>query len=136
MRLRREDSLLLVVDVQEKLAPHVMDHERLSARCAVLARADGTILTLEKVAADGIVTSQVVLRSNSGAVTSVLNDDVKTAWFSFNSGLIEVDGNIIVPADAWQGVTDPSPIAGVPADGRDKFIELDGADHNQDEHEP
>ena len=39
MRLRREDSLLLVVDVQEKLAPHVMDHERLSARCAVLARA-------------------------------------------------------------------------------------------------
>ena len=39
MRLRREDSLLLVVDVQEKLAPHVMDHERLTARCAVLARA-------------------------------------------------------------------------------------------------
>ena len=39
MRLRREDSLLLVVDVQEKLAPHVMDGDRIAARCEALARA-------------------------------------------------------------------------------------------------
>ena len=39
MRLRREDSLLLVVDVQEKLAPHVMEGDRIAARCEALARA-------------------------------------------------------------------------------------------------
>lgn len=39
MRLRREESFLLVVDVQEKLAPHVAHHEQLAARCEALMRA-------------------------------------------------------------------------------------------------
>ena len=39
LRLRREESFLLVVDVQDKLAPHVMDGDRIAGRCAVLARA-------------------------------------------------------------------------------------------------
>ena len=38
-RLRREDAFLLVVDVQEKLAPHVAHHERVEAKCAALIRA-------------------------------------------------------------------------------------------------
>lgn len=41
-RLDRDSSQLLVVDVQEKLAPHVAGHEALIARCAALvAAADG-----------------------------------------------------------------------------------------------
>jgi nicotinamidase-related amidase len=41
-RLDRDGSQLLVVDVQEKLAPHVQGHEALIARCAALiAAADG-----------------------------------------------------------------------------------------------
>jgi len=39
MRLDRGSSFLLVVDVQEKLAPHVEGHERLIARAAALVRA-------------------------------------------------------------------------------------------------
>lgn len=39
MRLRREDSFLLVVDMQEKLVPHVAGHERVVARIAALVRA-------------------------------------------------------------------------------------------------
>jgi nicotinamidase-related amidase len=38
-RLARERSLLLVVDVQERLAPHVADHEALIARTAALLAA-------------------------------------------------------------------------------------------------
>ena len=37
MRLRRGDSFLLVVDVQQKLAPHVVDHE------GIIRRAEGLI---------------------------------------------------------------------------------------------
>lgn len=43
MRLVRGESFLLVVDVQEKLAPHVADGEGIAARCAVLARAAATL---------------------------------------------------------------------------------------------
>lgn len=43
MRLRREESILLVVDVQEKLAPHVEGGERVAARCGALARAAGLL---------------------------------------------------------------------------------------------
>ena len=32
MRLTREDSLLLVIDIQRKLAPAIQDHERVTAR--------------------------------------------------------------------------------------------------------
>jgi nicotinamidase-related amidase len=39
MRLDRGSSFLLVVDVQEKLAPHVQGHERLVARAGALVRA-------------------------------------------------------------------------------------------------
>lgn len=39
MRLKRDDSFLLVVDVQEKLAPHVAGKEQLIARCAALLQA-------------------------------------------------------------------------------------------------
>jgi nicotinamidase-related amidase len=39
MRLDRGSSFLLVVDVQEKLAPHVQGHERLIARAGALVRA-------------------------------------------------------------------------------------------------
>lgn len=39
MRLRRLDSLLLVVDVQEGIAPVVHGHARVIARCSVLVRA-------------------------------------------------------------------------------------------------
>lgn len=39
MRLDRGASFLLLVDVQEKLAPHVEGHERLIARAGALARA-------------------------------------------------------------------------------------------------
>jgi len=39
MRLRREDSFLLVVDVQEKLAPHVHGHQQVISRSAALIRA-------------------------------------------------------------------------------------------------
>lgn len=39
MRLARGQSMLLVVDVQEKLAPHVDGGERIAARCGALARA-------------------------------------------------------------------------------------------------
>jgi nicotinamidase-related amidase len=38
-RLRHDQSFLLVVDVQEKLAPRVAGHERLIARAAALVRA-------------------------------------------------------------------------------------------------
>jgi nicotinamidase-related amidase len=39
MRLRREESFLLVIDVQEKLAPHVQGHEQVISRSAALIRA-------------------------------------------------------------------------------------------------
>ena len=38
MRLRREDSFLLVVDVQQKLAPHVLRHDDLIRRAEGLIR--------------------------------------------------------------------------------------------------
>lgn len=38
MRLRRDDSFLLVVDVQQKLAPHVLQHEDLIRRAGGLIR--------------------------------------------------------------------------------------------------
>ncbi len=39
MRLRREDAFLLVVDVQQKLAPHVDGHERVIRKSSALIRA-------------------------------------------------------------------------------------------------
>jgi len=36
MRLTREDSLLLVIDIQRKLAPAILDHERVTARTEAL----------------------------------------------------------------------------------------------------
>jgi nicotinamidase-related amidase len=39
MRLRRADSFLLVVDVQQKLAPHVHEQARVVAKSAALIRA-------------------------------------------------------------------------------------------------
>src|SRR5690606_27539272 len=39
MRLRRDEAFLLVVDVQEKLAPHVHGHEQVVSRSAALIRA-------------------------------------------------------------------------------------------------
>lgn len=39
MRLRREESFLLVVDVQEKLAPHVAQADRVVAHAGALVRA-------------------------------------------------------------------------------------------------
>jgi nicotinamidase-related amidase len=38
-RLRREDALLLVVDVQERLLPAMFEAERLARQCTLLARA-------------------------------------------------------------------------------------------------
>ena len=38
MRLRRADSFLLVVDVQQKLAPHVLGHEALTRKAEALIR--------------------------------------------------------------------------------------------------
>jgi nicotinamidase-related amidase len=38
-RLRREDSILLVVDVQEKLLPHIWRHEELLKNCVLLVEA-------------------------------------------------------------------------------------------------
>ena len=38
-RLRREEALLLVVDVQERLLPAMFEAERLARQCALLARA-------------------------------------------------------------------------------------------------
>lgn len=41
MRLAREHSLLLVIDIQRKLAPAIQDHERITARTeALVAAAD------------------------------------------------------------------------------------------------
>jgi nicotinamidase-related amidase len=37
-RLRREEALLLVVDVQERLLPAMFEAERLARQCALLAR--------------------------------------------------------------------------------------------------
>ncbi|HEX8235553.1 MAG TPA: isochorismatase family protein [Abditibacteriaceae bacterium] len=37
-RLRREDALLLVVDVQERLLPAMFEAERVARQCALLAR--------------------------------------------------------------------------------------------------
>lgn len=39
MRLAREDSLLLVIDIQRKLAPAIQDHERITARTELLVTA-------------------------------------------------------------------------------------------------
>jgi nicotinamidase-related amidase len=39
MRLKREDSLLLVIDIQRKLAPAIQDHERVTARTDALVTA-------------------------------------------------------------------------------------------------
>ena len=39
MRLRRDESFLLVVDVQQKLAPHVEGHERVIRKSGALIRA-------------------------------------------------------------------------------------------------
>ena len=39
MRLTREDSLLLVIDIQRKLAPAILDHERVTARTEALVTA-------------------------------------------------------------------------------------------------
>jgi nicotinamidase-related amidase len=39
MRLAREDSLLLVIDIQRKLAPAIQDHERVTARTEALVTA-------------------------------------------------------------------------------------------------
>lgn len=39
MRLAREDSLLLVIDIQRKLAPAIQDHERVTARTDALVSA-------------------------------------------------------------------------------------------------
>ncbi|MGZ8273894.1 MAG: isochorismatase family protein [Burkholderiaceae bacterium] len=39
MRLDREDSLLLVIDIQRKLAPAIQDHERITARTDTLVSA-------------------------------------------------------------------------------------------------
>ena len=39
MRLTREDSLLLVIDIQRKLAPAIQDHERVTARTDALVTA-------------------------------------------------------------------------------------------------
>jgi hypothetical protein len=36
-RLRREEALLLVVDVQERLLPAMFEAERLARQCALLA---------------------------------------------------------------------------------------------------
>ena len=41
MRLTREDSLLLVIDIQRKLAPAIQDHERVTARTEALVSAAG-----------------------------------------------------------------------------------------------
>lgn len=41
MRLAREDSLLLVIDIQRKLAPAILDHERIAARTDALVSAAG-----------------------------------------------------------------------------------------------
>lgn len=38
MLLRKNDSCLLLIDVQEKLAPHVIDAERIIARCQWLMK--------------------------------------------------------------------------------------------------
>lgn len=38
MLLNREDSVLLLVDVQEKLVPHVLNHEAFVARCEWLLK--------------------------------------------------------------------------------------------------
>lgn len=38
MRLRRDDSFLLVVDVQQKLAPHVLGHQELTRKAEGLIR--------------------------------------------------------------------------------------------------
>jgi nicotinamidase-related amidase len=39
LRLRRDDAFLLIVDVQQKLAPHVDQHERVIRKCLALVRA-------------------------------------------------------------------------------------------------
>ena len=39
MRLTRDDSLLLVIDIQRKLAPAIQDHERVTARTEALVTA-------------------------------------------------------------------------------------------------
>ncbi len=39
MRLARDDSLLLVIDIQRKLAPAIQDHERVTARTDALVSA-------------------------------------------------------------------------------------------------
>jgi nicotinamidase-related amidase len=39
MRLSRDDSLLLVIDIQRKLAPAIQDHERVTARTEALVSA-------------------------------------------------------------------------------------------------
>jgi nicotinamidase-related amidase len=39
MRLNRDDSLLLVIDIQRKLAPAILDHERVTARTEALVSA-------------------------------------------------------------------------------------------------
>lgn len=38
MRIRREHSLGVVVDIQERLFPHIHEHEALAQRCAMLIR--------------------------------------------------------------------------------------------------
>lgn len=42
-RMRPEDTLLLVVDVQERLMPTIAAAPRVEANCAILARAAGTL---------------------------------------------------------------------------------------------
>jgi len=43
MRIAREDSLLLVVDVQEKLVPHMFEHEELVRKLEILVRGAKTL---------------------------------------------------------------------------------------------
>jgi len=77
MRIRRADSFLLVVDVQEKLAPHVAGRDSLVARCRALLQAakalgvpafasehcpdriGGTIAPLRQLVADSDVVRKV-----------------------------------------------------------------------------
>lgn len=69
MLLRARDSLLLVVDVQEKLAPHVDEHERVIEGCAWLlgvARAIGVPVLVSEHYPEGIGATVPALRALVG----------------------------------------------------------------------
>jgi nicotinamidase-related amidase len=83
MHMRRDSSQLLVIDVQEKLAPHIDGGERVVERCGRLidvARRLGVPVTLTEHYPKGLGPSVAALRAKAGNDTPVFEKIAFSCW--------------------------------------------------------